>query len=177
MDMRILCLATAVLAAGAPPASAQSLRRVSIGVTTGISGFDMDRDFAQLEFIVAYRMNPLWVFPNGWNVGFRPGGGFAVLRGHGQTGILAVTRPVLAIGDRERRFLFEVASGPVLIYPTIYRKRSFGGPVQFVSRIGVCVKPALNLTFGCHLQHMSNADIYEQNRGLNTRCLEIRYGL
>lgn len=176
MAKRILVVALVALSLCSAETQPADTESVNIAITTGFSGLDLDRDFVQIEVAVIYRLEPFWVWANGWNLGFRPGAGIAVLRGHEQTGFLAVSRPALVLAERNDRISLHAASGPSLLYPQRYRNKDFGGPLQFVSRVGIRLKPGQRLTLGYYLQHMSNAGIYKFNPGLNLRCVEISWG-
>jgi hypothetical protein len=56
-----------------------------------------------------------------------------------------------------------------------FGRENFGGPIQFVSHVGISFKLSANLGLGYRFQHMSNASIYNRNPGLELHMLELSY--
>ncbi len=53
--------------------------------------------------------------------------------------------------------------------------KDYGGPFQFVTGIGLGYAITKNWLIGYQYEHMSNANMYEQNPGLDTHTLHIEY--
>jgi hypothetical protein len=56
-----------------------------------------------------------------------------------------------------------------------FGEENFGGPIQFISHVGLHFKLSAHLSMGYRFQHMSNASIYNRNPGLELHMLELSY--
>ncbi|MFM4963864.1 acyloxyacyl hydrolase [Aeromonas bivalvium] len=53
--------------------------------------------------------------------------------------------------------------------------KDYGGPFQYILGIGLGYELTANWWLGYQYEHMSNANMYEQNPGLDTHTLHIEY--
>lgn len=83
--------------------------------------------------------------------------------------------PSLALGMFSDRFTLDggVEAGGVTRHD--FKARDLGGPFLFTLHGGASVVLGWNLALGYRFQHLSNADLYDKNPGLNLHCLEIKY--
>lgn len=55
-------------------------------------------------------------------------------------------------------------------------RRQFGGSFQFTSHIGLSYQLNRHVRFGYRLQHISNANVYKSNDGLDVQAIELWLG-
>jgi len=72
-------------------------------------------------------------------------------------------------------FSFEGGSSPTLTSEHAFPDRNLGGPFQFTTHVGVNWEVTAHVRLGYRFQHMSNADIYTLNPGLNMHMLALSY--
>jgi hypothetical protein len=64
---------------------------------------------------------------------------------------------------------------PTLLSRSEFGSKDFGTDIQFTSHIGVNWDFAAHWRLGYRFQHMSNADLVPQNRGLNMHMFALSY--
>ncbi|MDX1383163.1 MAG: acyloxyacyl hydrolase [Thermoanaerobaculia bacterium] len=52
-----------------------------------------------------------------------------------------------------------------------------GGPVEFMSGVGVSARVSPRVRIGLDVSHLSNADLYDENPGVNTAVVVVSWGL
>ncbi len=67
------------------------------------------------------------------------------------------------------------STGPAVITRYRFSNHDFGGPLTFLTSVGVRIKPVWKISLTYRLQHMSNADIFRKNHRLNLHVLELNY--
>jgi hypothetical protein len=67
------------------------------------------------------------------------------------------------------------STGPAIITRYRFSNHDFGGPITFLTSVGVCLKPVWKINLTYRLQHMSNADLFRKNHRLNLHIIELNY--
>jgi hypothetical protein len=83
--------------------------------------------------------------------------------------------PSILFVREEFPFSFEAGVSPTGITESKFPDKNFGGSFQFTSHLGVNWEMTTHFRLGYRFQHMSNADIYYPNPGLNMHMLALSY--
>ncbi len=148
-----------------PAPSSGADRLAEAGIQGGVD-VDSDEDFVQVE---AYGIVGL---PWSWSMRtlrLTPilNGTIGVLDGGGDTGLIATIGPGIHLAFGDSGFSLAGGVNPTLLDEDEYGDVDFGGYFQFTSWIGLRYDVTRHLGVFGRLHHMSNADLYEPNPGLN----------
>lgn len=97
------------------------------------------------------------------------------LRRRSDTGFIASFGPSLALAMFSDRL--EIDGGVAVAYLSLhnYPGRDLGGPIEFVSHVGIGVYPLGKIGIGYRFEHISNANLYRCNPGVNLHAVELKY--
>jgi hypothetical protein len=156
-------------------AYAQQFGLESLGVRGGASLTDPGENFRQVDLFL--NCNLPWRCDLGrrWKLQSRLdlAGGWL-----GDAGVNAAIGSIGLSGLLAREgFPFSLEGGvsPTGITRHEFPDNNLGGPFQITTYIGVNWEMATHFRLGYHFQHMSNADIYTPNPGLNMHMLGLSY--
>ncbi len=168
----VVCLGSCMLPAvclggGASPWEA--------GVRSGFTFFNRGKNFEPVDLFLRRDLPFDWQSPgHGVRLGMRGEGAVGLLIGdNGREGMTASLGPDLVLGLFHDRLRFHAGTHLALLSRSDYGYRNFGGPFQFMNHLGLSLRVTDRLVVGYRFQHMSNADIYRSNPGLNTNMLEL----
>ena len=90
-----------------------------------------------------------------------------------ESGMLAVGAD-LVLGLWDGYMEFEIGFRPTWMLDHEYGDDDFGGGLQFTSHVGLAINRQ-SMVFSYRYQHMSNANIYDLNPGLNLHMVGLGY--
>jgi len=155
--------------------SAEETDWIAVGFQAGLSATDSNEDFEQYEVFATYGLPWSWGLTPGWFVSTRIHLSAGALRGGGETGFIGSVGPSIALSMVHGLILLSGGISAALLSEHQFGQENFGGPIQFVSHVGISFKLDANLGVGYRFQHMSNASIYNRNPGLELHVLELSY--
>jgi hypothetical protein len=155
--------------------SAEETDWIAVGFRAGLSATHRNEDFKQYEVFATYGLPWSWGLAPGWFLSTRINLSAGALRGGGETGFIGSVGPSIALSMARGLILLDGGISAALLSEHQFGREDFGGPIQFVSHVGISFKPGDNLGVGYRFQHMSNASIYNQNPGLELHLLELSY--
>jgi hypothetical protein len=144
------------------------------GLRSGPSD-DNGVDFIQYEAFAIYRLPWQWPGPGHWRWSMRLEGTAAILRGAGKSGLVSSLGPVLALTSPQGRWTIDGGSSAAGLSRYRFGGKNLGGRVQFITHLGIEYLLQPRLGVGYRLQHMSNADLYPKNPGVDLHLLQISY--
>ena len=152
----------------------------SIGIRAGANLFDPHKtsrgDFELYELFADYALPWRWGSSTGLEWRTRLDASAGVLKREGDKGFIGTLGPSLALRMLSGRIEIDIGEAPAYLSRHEYPERDLGGPVQFVSHIGLGVLLIEHLALGYRFEHISNAHIYPfHNPGLNLHLLDLRY--
>lgn len=148
---------------------------IAIGFRAGLSATDGNEDFEQYEVFGSYGLPWSWELNPDWLVSTRINLSAGALRGGGKTGFIGSVGPSVALSMFKGLILLDGGISAALLSEHKFGRENFGGPIQFISHMGIVFRPSANLGVGYRFQHMSNASIYNRNPGLELHLLELSY--
>jgi hypothetical protein len=157
------------------PAKAEETNWIAVGCRVGISATDQTEDFTQYEVFATYGLPWSWRPASAWALSTRIHFSAGALRGGGDTGFIGAVGPNIALSMVGDHILLDGGISAALLSKHEFGQEDFGGPVQFVSHVGISFKLAANLGVGYRFQHMSNASIYDRNPGLELHVFELSF--
>jgi len=176
MGFKTICLLLMLLSIFSPqPGSADEMGWVAVGFRAGLSATDGNEDFEQYELFGTYGLPWSWGLTDDSFVGTRICLSAGALRGGGETGLIGSAGPAVVVSMFNGRILLDGGISAALLSEHQFGQENFGGPIQFVSHVGIGFKLGANLGVGYRFQHMSNASIYNRNPGLELHMLELGY--
>lgn len=157
------------------PGSAEETDWIAIGFRAGLSATDGNEDFEQYESFATYGLPWSWDLTPGWFLSTRINLSAGALRGGGETGFIGSAGPSITLSMVQGLIFVDGGISAALLSEHTFGHENFGGPIQFISHVGISFKLGANLGVGYRFQHMSNASIYNQNPGLELHVLELSY--
>lgn len=148
---------------------------IAVGLRAGLSTTDGSEDFKQYELFATYGLPWSWELTPGWFLSTRINLSAGALRGGGDTGFIGSAGPSITLSMVQDRILLDGGISAALLSEHKFGQENFGGPIQFISHVGISFKLSDNLGVGYRFQHMSNASIYDRNPGLELHMFELSY--
>ena len=157
------------------PANANETDWIAVGLRAGLSTTDGSEDFEQYELFATYGLPWSWELTPGWFLSTKINLSAGALRGGGDTGFIGSAGPSITLSMVQDRIFLDGGISAALLSEHKFGQENFGGPIQFISHVGISIKLSDNLGVGYRFQHMSNASIYNRNPGLELHMFELRY--
>ncbi|MHB1397870.1 MAG: acyloxyacyl hydrolase [Trichloromonadaceae bacterium] len=177
-----LALAGLVLCLLAPKLSgAEDLRLLSIGMRARVTestvlGQPQPESFQEYAAMVNIGLPWERYSLSGWGVGTRLMGSAGVLRGAGETALVASLIPMLAFGSQDGRFTLDMGAGGALLSRDRFGTQDYGGPFQFALTLGAGFPLYQRLGVGYRFLHYSDAAIHgSNNTGADFHMIEFIY--
>ena len=148
---------------------------IAVGLRAGLSTTDSEEDFEQYELFATYGLPWSWELTPGWFLSTRINLSAGALRGGGDTGFIGSAGPSITLSMVQDRIFLDGGISAALLSEHKFGQENFGGPIQFISHVGISFKLSDNLGVGYRFQHMSNASIYDRNPGLELHMFELSY--
>ena len=157
------------------PGNANETDWSAIGLRAGLSTADSEEDFEQYELFATYGLPRSWELTSGWSLSPKINLSAGALRSGDDTGVIGSAGPSITLSMVQDRILLDGGISAALLSEHKFGQENFGGPIQFISHVGISFKLSDNLGVGYRFQHMSNAGIYNRNPGLELHMFELRY--
>lgn len=154
------------------PVSAADLSGLSIGTRLGTSASDKAESFNQYELFVRAPLPWQWNH-SGWNIGTHLNAAAGVLEAGSATSAFYFSAGPSVSASRSW-FFSEMGVSPTVIEKHVLGQVNLGGEFQFTSYAAVGVRVS-GFSVAYRIQHMSNADIYNNNPGVDLHVLELGY--
>ena len=170
-----LALATILSISTVESSWANDFRLFEVGIQGGFDATSSDEDFVQVEAFVTYLLPWNLTWGSGWVLDTTLNGSAGALNGGGDTGLIVTLGPGLMLRKGEGKFALFAGVSPTLMSKSDYGLEDFGGNFQFTSYIGLSYLFTDNFGIGYRIQHMSNANIYDENPGLDLHMFILKY--
>lgn len=145
-----------------------------IGVRSGFSAFKKEETF-HIHELIAYHTLPWdWQWNGGWVLDTFWEIHFGLLSAAGEERVLLSTGPMITLQTPWKRLSFMAAVRPAFLEDHIFGQENLGGEIQFTEEIGLNVALTRYLSIGYRFQHLSNANLYQNNPGLDFHVFEVR---
>ena len=153
---------------------AQDFGLESVGGRIGLSPNQHGRDFRQAEGFVDCNLPWKWDLGKEWYLQSRLDFSAGWLANSVDDAAVFTTGPSFLVGRQRLPFSFEVGFSPTLLSNHDFGTRNFGTPFQFTSHFGLNWDLG-HFRVGYRFQHMSNADISQNNPGLSMQMVALSY--
>jgi hypothetical protein len=165
------------------PSLAGDMALLSIGPRIGFSGSTpllgkRETESFRMADVAAVFTLP-WSWPLGgseWSLGTRLTASAGLLEAAGDTGLIMTVVPDLALSGWKGLVIFDAGVGAGFFGDYKFGVQDFGGPVQFLATMGVRVNPFSHAYTGFHVQHFSDAGLYDSSSlGVDLYIVELGY--
>jgi Lipid A 3-O-deacylase (PagL) len=165
------------------PSLAGDMALLSIGPRIGFSGSTpllgkRETESFRMADVAAVFTLP-WSWPLGgseWSLGTRLTASAGLLEAAGDSGLIMTVVPDLALSGWKGLVIFDAGVGAGFFSDYKFGVQDFGGPVQFVATMGVRVNPFSHAYTGIHVQHFSDAGLYNSSSlGVDLFIVELGY--
>ncbi len=165
------------------PSLAGDMALLSIGPRIGFSGSTpllgkRETESFRMADVAAVFTLP-WSWPLGgseWSLKTRLTASAGLLEAAGDSGLIMTVVPDLALSGWKGLVIFDAGVGAGFFSDYKFGVQNFGGPVQFVATLGVRVNPFSHAYTGFHVQHFSDAGLYDSSSlGVDLYIVELGY--
>jgi hypothetical protein len=146
---------------------------LSAGLRTGLTD-DHGVDFVQYEAFAVRRFPWQGQGPGQWRWSTRLEGTAALLRGGGKNALVSSLGPALALTSPGGRWTIDGGSSAAYLSHYRFDDKHLGGRIQFISHLGIEYLLQPHLGLGYRAQHMSNADLYPENPGVDLHLAQLQ---
>lgn len=160
---------------------AEDLRLMSVGVRARVTestvlGQAQPESFQEYDAVVHIGLPWERYSLSGWGVGTRLMGSAGVLRGAGETALVASLIPMLVFGSQDGRFTLDMGAGGALLSRDRFGTQDYGGPFQFALTLGAGFPLYQRLGVGYRFLHYSDAGINGSDTiGADFHMVELTY--
>lgn len=139
---------------------------MELGVRGGTDASSLHESYTGAEVYYMYTLPWQKVIGSGMRIYTRLDAGLGYLEGDSETGGWIAVGGDVVLSVMEGRLEFEAGLRPTLLFEHEFGRDDFGGPVQFMSHAGATVNFD-NFSLSYRYSHISNADIYDENSGID----------
>ncbi len=154
---------------------AEDISHLEIGIRMGVTAIKHDERFRLYEAfgITDLPWDTQWT--SGWilNTGLNINAG--ILRAAHDESFIGSAGPIFVISKYNCRFLGLLGLRLALLDDHEFGSENLGGAVAFIVEAGVSYRFGRHLKAGYQFMHMSNADIYKENPGLDLHVFDLKY--
>ncbi len=154
---------------------AEDLSPTQTGVRAGFSTGGMQEYFFQTEAFAQWETPWHWDLGNDWSIRTSVEARLGSISGGGDTGVEGCIGPNARVGRQGFPVYLDLGAGIGGISRHKYGDENLGGPLQGFSHAGIGVELGRNIEVGYRYHHMSNANIYDTNPGVNLHMFTIQY--
>ena len=141
----------------------------------GISANQGRGEFHQFEAFGNWNLPWGWDLGPEWHLQSRLDLSAGLLGDSSQNAAIGTFGPTLVLGRARWPVSLEAGFSPTLLSSYKFELKSFGTEIQFTSHVGLNWDFAAHWRLGYRFQHMSNADLSQDNPGLNLHMLALSY--
>ncbi len=155
------------------PIRAADTNWYSIGVGAGVDDGGNTENLSQYQIFGNYLLPWSWESATEWRLGTYLQVNVGALSGGGDIALVASAGPGLYLMMPDRLVSIWVGLSPTYISEHEFGVEDLGGAFQFTTHVRLDLNIKKHLSVGYRFQHMSNADIYTANPGVNLHMLEL----
>lgn len=133
-------------------------------------------DFEQFDIVGVLGFPGRWEIPGDWKARYQLNTTAGLLRGDEALGLISTLTGGIAITKEQWRTTLDIGVGWALLSKWRFPGQNVGGPIQIIAHVGMLFHLPGNLLAGYRFHHMSDGNIYGDNRGVDLHMLEMRYG-
>lgn len=156
-------------------AQAEEFRPESVGVRGGFSANVSGQTFNQADVFANWNLPWGWDLGKEWHLQSRLDFSIGWLADSGDNAAIGTLGPSLVLSRERWPVSLEAGVSPTLLSKSHFESRDFGTDFQFTSHGGVNWDFATHWRLGYRFQHMSNAGLGSNNRGLNMHLFALSY--
>lgn len=139
-------------------------------------GDPQPEEFEEYDLAINLRLAWQYEFESSWRLGSRLMTSAGILRGGGESALVASLIPELTIASREQRFLLDMGAGLAYLSRSRFGTQDFGGPFQFALTVGIAVPIYRQWGAGYRFLHYSDAGLNGSDTvGADNHMLEVYY--
>ena len=139
-------------------------------------GDPQPEEFEEYDLAVNLRLPWQRDFGSRWRLGSRLMSSAGILRGGGDSGLVASVIPELTIGSEDERFIVDMGVGLAYLSRSRFGTQDFGGPFQFALTVGIAVPIYKQWGIGYRFLHYSDANMNGSDTvGADNHMVEIYY--
>lgn len=143
-----------------------------------ILGEEAPEDFQEFDLAANFALPWKSYSTSSWGMGTRLMASAGILRGAGETALVASLIPELTLRSEDRRFNLDLGAGGALFSRHRFGTQDFGGPFQFALTLGVGVSLYKKLELGYRFLHYSDAGVNgSDTTGADFHMIEFSYRL
>jgi hypothetical protein len=151
----------------------------SVGIRAGVDLTDSHAsgkgDFRKYELFANYLLPWNWRAPSSCELRTRVDVGAGMLARHGELGFIGSLGPSLALELFSGRVELDGGVAASGLSKHDFPGRDLGGPFLFNLHAGLGTFISRDIGLGYHYEHLSNADLYNRNPGLNLHMVELKF--
>ena len=173
---RIVPIAVALAVVWVPRAIAgDGMHWLTVGVRGGIDDRLYHDDLRQVEAFASWSLPWSHRWSTGWSLTTNLEASVGALWAAGDSAWIGMAGPGVTVSPENNAVIFSLGFNPTLISRHTFGDLDLGGPIAFSTHAGVAVSVGRQLVFGYRFQHMSNANLYTPNPGVDMHMLEVSY--
>jgi len=154
---------------------AEDFRLESVGVRGGFSANTTGEIFNKAEVFANWNLPWGWDLGKEWHLQSQLDLSGGLLTDRKDNAAVGTLGPGLVLSRERLPVSLDGGVSPTVISQYDFESRDFGTYIQFTTHIGVNWDFAPHWRLGYRFEHMSNADLVPQNRGLNLHLFVLGY--
>lgn len=155
--------------------NAEEVSHFSAGVRKGVTAIKHDERFDLYEIFGTASLPWSAKWSSGWELTTGLNINAGILRAAHDNGFIGSVGPILAFRKTTSRLLLTLGFRLALLDDYEFGDEQLGGALAFIEEVGLSYCLGWNLEAGYQFRHMSNADIYGHNPGLDLHVFELKY--
>lgn len=178
MDMRQLAMglvATALMAATAQGDGNENFAMESAGVRYGFGANSLSKHFQQIEATTALTLPLKWDIGKTWELEPRLEFSLGMFGNDHADAVIGSVGPIASLAPAWSPVVLEGGVRVTGLSRRDYVSRDVGSHLQFISMAGLAWKIEDRVRIGYHYQHMSNAGLAGNNKGVNMNVFSVEY--
>lgn len=177
LSISLTCLTFAVAALVWAPsaAAADDSGWLSAGVRGGVDDRINRGDFRQFEAFSRWSLPWSHRWPSGWTVIAALEVTAGLIEGEGDSGFVGSVGPGIRLTAPNQRLDLSFGVNPTYLSRHTFGDVELGGPIGFTTHVDADLHLGSRWIVGCRWQHMSNANIYPNNPGVNHIMIAVGY--
>ena len=163
------------------PSYSEEIRLLNLSFRTRVSGTttlgeQQPEEFHEYDLAASFGLPWQRYSSSGWGVGTRLMASAGIMRGGGETGLVASVIPGVALGSEDGRFFIDLGAGGALLSRYRFGNQDYGGPFQFALTVGAGFPLYKRLGLGYRFMHYSDAGVNGPDTiGADFHMIEFSY--
>ena len=178
MTVRNFLIVLLVAATSSAPAAraADAESRWSLGFRAGVSAKRTDEEIFHLyEGVADFALPQQYRWASGWELRTGIGVHLGILNAGGQNGLIGAAGPYARLYLPGGIAFISAGARAALMSRHSYGDADLGGPFTFETDVGIGIEVYRRLSAGYYWQHLSNANLYDENPSVNLHTLALVY--